>query len=104
MLASPINGNGAARRHQWLRDRERSRLHDRGAAMTVYRPNLFDIIQYIEGTRALTEKTRELLKKPPPDNFLGRRTREPAPLFNNEDALPPSRDHFCRSTTAPRGS
>lgn len=44
--------------------------------MTVYRPTPIDQ-ERAEQMREVFEKARELLKQPPPDVFLGRKTQEP---------------------------
>ncbi|MCA1511609.1 hypothetical protein [Bradyrhizobium sp. NBAIM01] len=53
--------------------------------MQVYRPLPVDHEQ-AEHMRRIVRECRELLKQPPPDTFLGRRTHEP---FQREaDATP----------------
>lgn len=46
--------------------------------MTVYRPLPVEREQ-AEMMRELMREARELLKQPPPDTFLGRKTHEPFP-------------------------
>ncbi|WP_156489638.1 hypothetical protein [Bradyrhizobium sp. DOA1] len=64
--------------------------------MRVYRPIPMD--QQIEQMLDVVKQTRELLKRPPPDTFLGRETYKPFPKddpesnigYCNETPLPPS--------------
>ncbi|UPK31240.1 hypothetical protein [Bradyrhizobium sp. 195] len=51
--------------------------------MRVFRPTLIDHEQ-AEQMREVMEKARELLKEPPPDTFLGRKTQEPPPKLDDE--------------------
>ncbi|MCA1550009.1 hypothetical protein I6F36_24565 [Bradyrhizobium sp. BRP19] len=53
--------------------------------MQVYRPLPADHEQ-AEYMRRIVRECRELLKQPPPDTFLGRRTHEP--LQADDDATP----------------
>ena len=51
--------------------------------MQVFRPTPIDHEQ-AEKMREVVEKSRELLSQPPPDTFIGRRTREPFPSEDEE--------------------
>jgi hypothetical protein len=43
-------------------------------------PTLKDLIaKHIETVRVAIAESREILKKPPPDSFAGRKTQEPFP-------------------------
>ncbi|WP_164937865.1 hypothetical protein [Bradyrhizobium guangxiense] len=53
--------------------------------MRVYRPLPADHEQ-VEFARQGVREARELLKQPPPDTFLGRKTHEPFP--EDPDATP----------------
>lgn len=53
--------------------------------MTVYRPLPVEHEQ-AEHMRQIVRESRELLKQPPPDTFLGRRTHEP--FVHDPDATP----------------
>jgi hypothetical protein len=46
----------------------------------VHRLTLKDlIVKHIEAVRVTIAKSREILEKPPPDSFVGRKTQEPFP-------------------------
>lgn len=49
----------------------------------IHRPTPIDHEQ-AEQMREVVEKSRELLKEPPPDTFLGRKTQEPPPNSDEE--------------------
>jgi hypothetical protein len=81
-FASPAKA--VSRRRRWPRDQLRSRLHGKGSAemVPVHRlPNTLKdlIVKHIETVRVAIAKSRDILKKPPPDSFVGRKTQEPFP-------------------------
>jgi hypothetical protein len=50
----------------------------------VYRPTTTDADQ-TKQLREIAEESREILKQPPPDTFLGRKTQAPFPKAENDD-------------------
>jgi len=50
----------------------------------VYRPTTTDADQ-AKQLREMVEESREVLKRAPPDTFLGRKTQAPFPKAENED-------------------
>ena len=53
----------------------------------VYRP-LHSDADYTERVRELVKESRDVLKRPNPDTFLGRKTQEPFPAEDTDDARP----------------
>ena len=51
----------------------------------IYRPTIGDA-RDIEQIRALVRESREVLKQPVPDTFLGRKTTEPLPVEDQDVA------------------
>jgi hypothetical protein len=62
----------------------------------VHRPSNIDM-EHVEVMRRAADESRELLKRPTPDTFLGRRTQEPFPAEGNAYAADLSPDEATKS-------
>jgi hypothetical protein len=77
-----ITGRGSARRRRCLRDRARSRLQNRSAAMTkrphyTHPSHQASDAQTVANTRKTVEESLKLLRESDIDTFLGRETHPP---------------------------
>ncbi|WP_131870979.1 MULTISPECIES: hypothetical protein [unclassified Bradyrhizobium] len=78
-----IAGQGSRPWTRWLREQARSCLQAKRAQVCIHRPLPAEHEQ-AECMRQIVRECRELLKQPPPDTFLGRRTMD-APAKEEAD-------------------